>query len=245
VWPDCPDGGDITDWFEKGGGTREKLIEIVDALPDWQANADSRGFESFEGADREHASDSTDNDDGTKEPPRPLIRELPPADPFPMDALGDLLGSAARAIHERVQCPVAICGQSVIAAATLAAQGHVDVELPTGHIKPISNFFMTIAETGERKTAADSEALWPVRKREKGLREEYDEALPSYDNQKVAWEKAREAAVRKAKGDRGVIKFALDAIATVCQHWPNNLMPDLRLHIRKFVEDYAIQVRTT
>jgi putative DNA primase/helicase len=39
VWPGCPDGGDITDWFEKGGGTREKLIEIVDALPDWQPSA--------------------------------------------------------------------------------------------------------------------------------------------------------------------------------------------------------------
>jgi hypothetical protein len=83
---------------------------------------------------------------------------------------------------------------------------------PTGHVKPISNFFVTIAETGERKTAADSEALWPVRKREKALREAYDEALPSYENQKVAWEKARDLAVKKAKGDRGAIKFALDAI---------------------------------
>jgi hypothetical protein len=25
------------------------------------------------------------------EPPRPLIRELPPADPFPVNALGDVL----------------------------------------------------------------------------------------------------------------------------------------------------------
>jgi hypothetical protein len=111
-----------------------------------------------------------------------------------------------------VRCPLAICGQSVIGAATLAVQGHADVELPTGHIKPLSNFFLTVAETGERKSAADTEALWPVRKREAMLREEYDAALPSYENQKVAWEKSREVAVRKAKGDRGTIKFALDAI---------------------------------
>jgi hypothetical protein len=149
---------------------------------------------------------------GLKEPPRPLIRELPPADPFPIDALGDLLGSAARAIHERVRCPVAICGQSVIAAATLAGQAHADVQLPTGHVRPISNFFVTRAETGERKTAADDEALWPVRKREKALREAYDEALPSYENQKIAWEKARDHAVRKARGDRGAIKSALDTL---------------------------------
>jgi hypothetical protein len=103
------------------------------------------------------------------EPPRPLIRELPPADPFPTDALGDLLGPAGTAIHERVQCSVAICGQAVIGAATLAAQAHADVELPTGHVRPISNYFITTAETGERKTTADDEALWPVRKREKAL----------------------------------------------------------------------------
>src|SRR4051794_34844505 len=93
------------------------------------------------------------------EPPRPLIRELPPADVFPVDALGDVLGAATRAIHERVQAPMAICGQSTLGAATLAAQAHADVELPTGQVKPISNFFVSVAATGERKTATDSEAL--------------------------------------------------------------------------------------
>jgi hypothetical protein len=44
------------------------------------------------------------------EPPRPLMRELPPADRFPHDALGSLLGSAAHAIHDRVQAPIAIAG---------------------------------------------------------------------------------------------------------------------------------------
>ena len=51
-----------------------------------------------------------------QEPPRPLMRELPPADPFPVDALGEVLAPAARAIHDRVQAPLAICGQSLLAA---------------------------------------------------------------------------------------------------------------------------------
>jgi putative DNA primase/helicase len=55
------------------------------------------------------------------EPPRPLIRQLPPADPFPVDALGDVLEAATRAINDRVRAPMAICGQSTLAAATLAA----------------------------------------------------------------------------------------------------------------------------
>ena len=101
-------------------------------------------------------------DDFRAEPPRPLIRELLPADPFPVDALGNVLGAATRAIDDRVQAPIAICGQSTLAAATLAAQGHADVELPTGQVKPISNFFVSVAATGERKTATDNEALMAV-----------------------------------------------------------------------------------
>src|ERR1700704_1180146 len=97
--------------------------------------------------------------------PRPLMRELPPADPFPVDALGDVLAPAARAIQDRVQAPLAICGQSVLAAATLAVQGHTDIELPTGQKRPLTNYYLTIAATGERKTAVDTEALWPVRRR--------------------------------------------------------------------------------
>ncbi len=144
------------------------------------------------------------------EPPRPLVRELPPADPFPVEALGDILGAATRAINDRVQAPMAICGQSTLAAATLAAQGQADVELPTGHVKPITEFFVSVAATGERKTATDKEALWPFMMREKALREDYAGLLPQYENAKIAWEKAREHSVKKAKGDRAAIKAALD-----------------------------------
>src|SRR5262245_47657467 len=86
-------------------------------------------------------------EDVKAEAPRPLMRELPPADPFPVDALGDVLAPAARAIHDRVQAPLAICGQSVLAAADLATQAHVDVVLPIGggQPKPVSNYFVTVA----------------------------------------------------------------------------------------------------
>jgi hypothetical protein len=146
------------------------------------------------------------------EAPRPLMRELPPADPFPVAALGDVLAPAARAIHDRVQAPLAICGQSVLAAATLAVQGLADVELPTLQAKPLTNFFLTVAATGERKTAVDKEALWPVRKREATLREKFDAEHLDYENARLAWEKAREAATKKGQGNRASIKVALDAL---------------------------------
>jgi len=148
------------------------------------------------------------------EPPRPLMREIPPADPFPIDALGDVLAPAARAIHDRVQAPLAMCGQSVLAAAALSVQAHADVRLPTGKARPLTNFFASVAETGERKSAVDEEALWAVRKREDALREKYGAERLAFENDKAAWEKAREAAVKdkSVKGDRARIKAALDKI---------------------------------
>ena len=79
-----------------------------------------------------------------EEPPRPRTRKIPPGKPFPVEALGNVLGPAASAIHDRIQAPFAIGAQSVLGAATLAAQSHADVVLPIGpdgEKRPLSNFF--------------------------------------------------------------------------------------------------------
>jgi hypothetical protein len=143
------------------------------------------------------------------EAPRPLMREIPPADPFPTEALGKLLAAAAGGIQDRTQAPIAICGQSVLATATLATQGHANVRLPTGQLRPISNYFATVGVTGERKSAVDIEATWPVRKREAALRELYGPEKMDYENSREAWEKARDHAKTAGKGDEAAIKLAL------------------------------------
>ena len=146
------------------------------------------------------------------EPPRPLMRQLPPADPFPVEALGDVLAPAARDIHDRIQAPLAICGQSVLAAATLAVQGHANVKLPTGHGRPLSNYLVTVAATGEHKSAVDHEALWPVRKREAVLREALAAEQLAYENAREAWDAARKTAIKKGNGNRTLIEQTLDAL---------------------------------
>jgi Protein of unknown function (DUF3987) len=182
------------------------------------ANCDTFGSKPFDGAGTRAADrplplfQPLPAREVTPEPPRPLTRQMPPADAFPVDALGDVLGAAARAIHDRVRAPLAICGQSVLAAAALAVQAHADVQLPMGHIKPVSDYFVTVAETGARKSASDTEAAWPIRKREQALRGIRDAQLPNYVNDKTAWERARDEAMRRGKGNRASIKAALDAL---------------------------------
>jgi hypothetical protein len=138
-------------------------------------------------------------EDFTPEPPRPLLRDLPEGEPYPVDALGPVLGGAARAIHEKIQAPLAMCAQSVFAAATLAVQGRRNVELPHGQARPLSCFFLSIAPSGERKSSCDGEALAPLRMYEQTLRAAYDADEMAYRNEKEAWDACRQAILRGKK----------------------------------------------
>jgi len=99
----------------------------------------------------------------------------------------------------------------VLAAATLAVQAHADVQLPNQPARPVANYFLTVAATGERKTTVDTEALWPITKRETALRERYSPDRLEFENSKAAWDKVREDVVKKHKADRAAIKAGLDA----------------------------------
>ncbi len=99
----------------------------------------------------------------------PLFPRLPPAEPYPIASLGPVLSDAAAAIARKVQVPEAIAAQAVLAAASLAAQAHADVLMPYGQTRPLSLYFLTVAGSGDRKSTADKEALWPIRRREETL----------------------------------------------------------------------------
>ena len=112
--------------------------------------------------------------------PLPLMREAAKPASFPIDALGPVLGPAAKAIARAVQVPGALAGQSVLAAAALAVQGLADVETPYGERKPVSLFLMTIAASGDRKSTADKLALRGVREFEKEAIERHRLAMRAY-----------------------------------------------------------------
>jgi len=153
---------------------------------------------------------ATDNAEPFSLPePQPLRRELPTAEPFPIDALGDLLAKAARSMTEVIQSPQAIAGQSLLAGAALAVQAHADVIID-GRRSPISENFVTVAESGERKSALDRVALAPHMKRQRDLRQVYDGQLNDYQADHAAWKKARDEALSSKKNkSRDAKKAAL------------------------------------
>lgn len=136
----------------------------------------------------------------TEPEPIPLLPELEKAAPYPLDALGDLLGDAAKAIIKCVQVPDAIAAQSVLAAAAMAAQAHGNVQR-AGQLIPLSLFALTVAESGDRKSTADRLALKAHQEHQRKLLNEYKDASKDYRHERDAHQVARTSILNKNKRD--------------------------------------------
>lgn len=112
-------------------------------------------------------------------PPRPLIEANPVPQPYPVQALGGILGPAVERMAEVIGVPQALAAQSVLAASALATQGHAGLQLD-GRNYPLSLYLITVAASGDRKTAADRSALLPARQWEREQWQRYREQLARY-----------------------------------------------------------------
>lgn len=132
------------------------------------------------------------------DPPLPLFRDAPRGEPFPLDSLGSLLEKTAISLHEASGAPKALIGQSLIAAAALAVQGHADV-IMDGRRSPCSIFCLSIGASGERKSFIDSEALKPHRNFEESQMDEYAEQLKRYAIEAEAYDITKCNILKKSK----------------------------------------------
>ena len=130
--------------------------------------------------------------------PEPLRAPMPKAEPYPVEYLGEILGAAAQALHEVIKAPLALCCQSVLGSASLAAQSHFDVKLPWGSTVPLSLFLLTVGESGERKSAVDDMVLGAAKEQQKAEMREYTELLKEHEAASVAWNQALDAAKKAA-----------------------------------------------
>lgn len=131
--------------------------------------------------------------------PEPLRRPVPAPEPYPMDELGPILAPACKSLRRVIQASDAVCGASLLAAASLAVQGLADVH-HDGRVYPVSLWFLTVAESGERKSAVDAEAMRPARDYEKRLAADYTAACDAHAIELERWN-ADKSDARKTKGE--------------------------------------------
>lgn len=148
------------------------------------------------------------------EPPRPLRRALRAGEPYPLAALGDVIAPAVQGTQDLIQAPLEICAQSALSHAALAVQAHANVVLPTGHARPLSLFLLSVASSGDRKSAADKELGWGLAKHERNLSDDLVQAKADFLNDKEAFDASRAAAKGRAgkEGNRAAIADALSSV---------------------------------
>ena len=148
------------------------------------------------------------------EGPQPLMREIPPGEPYPVEALGPLR-AAVEAVQAWKQTPVAIPAASALSVAALAVQGHADVQT-LGGVRPLSLYALTIAQSGERKSSCDELMLAALAafQREQAKRQTAD--VVGWENAYALWKGERDrilAEARKGKGEKRIAANAdLDAL---------------------------------
>ena len=134
------------------------------------------------------------------EGPEPLLRELPPGQPYPVEALGPLR-AAVETAQGRTLAPVAIPAASALTMAALALQGHVDVEKLGGSRCPVSLYSMVMAVSGERKSSCDELFMKYLREHERTLGAQYRKDFASWQNKHALWEGRRSKMINKTKKD--------------------------------------------
>lgn len=117
---------------------------------------------------------------------------------YPLEALGSILGEAAKRLAYHVQVPEGMAGQSVLAAAALVAQAHINVQRGSIGVSPVSIFCLSVAESGDRKSTVDRLALAPIR---------------AYENERALAFSAKE---QKYKAEMEAWKLRHDSIIKLC-----------------------------
>lgn len=212
---DLPDGGDVIDWLATHpNATWSDVLQLPRLLaPDMGEASPTRPAAL---ATREPARPARREPVQSRPRPVPelLRRPVSRAQPYPLEALGGVLGGAASRIREVVQSPAGLCGQSVLSAASLAVQALADVTIDGRRI-PLSLWHLSIGESGERKSATDALALRAHRERERALADDFVQELAAYEGDASA----HKAALRRieAKGEPDEVRAARKALGPAPQ----------------------------
>jgi putative DNA primase/helicase len=120
-------------------------------------------------------------------------------EPYPLDALPGALGGAVREVVSFVQCPEALAACSALSVLSAAAQPLADVRRGPDLQGPISPYFLTIAESGERKSEADRRFAAILADWERDQSELLAPDLARSRAEMTAWQAEHDAAVESIK----------------------------------------------
>lgn len=128
--------------------------------------------------------------------------------PFPVQALPDILREAVWDVQAKTQAPLPLIVSSVLGGISLASQHLYDVQRPDDIVTPISLYLLILAESGERKSSVDTLLMKPFHDYEQDLRCHYEKEMTDFRVKDEVWktkkrqlENQLQKAGKKGNGD--------------------------------------------
>lgn len=132
--------------------------------------------------------------------PQPLVSKIEP-EAYPLDALPDGIREAVAEVATYMRAPVPLVASGALSALSLTCQHHVDVRRDARLCGPTSLFFLTIADSGERKTSVDGMFMAPLREWQRRRADEMKPEVDTHSANHAAW-------LAECDGVRAAIKDA-------------------------------------
>lgn len=157
--------------------------------------------------------------------------------PYPIDALGELKNIVLE-LHHSIKVPISMAAQIVLNATNAVTQGLFD--LGTDHISgPTSLFFLTVAESGERKTSASRAIFQPHYEFEKSLFAKYDDEVKKNKARMESANLAKKAA--RSKGPQLIEESKAEHVDRPIK--PNFMVDDITIQGLYKSFDYGYPIK--
>ncbi|MGZ8927658.1 MAG: DUF3987 domain-containing protein [Methylobacter sp.] len=141
---------------------------------------------------------ATDDAENSWPEPQPITTKIDP-EPYPLDALPDMIREAVEEVAKFVKAPLPLVAGSALGALSLVIQAHVDIKRAERLTGPCSLFLLSLADSGERKTTCDGFFTAAIRQYETEQAELAEPLLKDYTAVISAWNAQREGILSAIK----------------------------------------------
>lgn len=117
---------------------------------------------------------------------------------YPVDAFPPVMRELIQSYHDETLIPIEMIGSTVLAAAAIACQPHINVSLPfSGKPEPCSLYLMTIAESGEGKSTVSNRIMSPFEDFSREMKQKYQNKLTEYRKEFNIWKLEKKVLERE------------------------------------------------
>lgn len=164
-----PKGGDVVDWLKANpNATSQTILE----MPYWQQTPSAIPT-SLEG--------------WAWQIPIPILEDFQ-NEPYPKECLPQIIKDAVDEVAAFVQSPYSMLASSAISSISLACQALFDVQRSEKLKGPCSSYFLTIAESGERKSTGEAFFTESIKEYERNQTDAAKPYINEFNAQLGAWE---------------------------------------------------------